>query len=151
MEVKLFDWHSKRAHYARYGKALSPWIFMLELLTALLLVFGVFFLVISMALGWAFIGIAAIPAMIIQWYKYELRDVPADVSKHSIDARMDGELLALIPQQATPKQLALALMHVNGGLFFEVRFGVGGGFLKEVASDDSQQVDVIFELSLIHI
>lgn len=148
MEVRLFDWHSKRAHYARYGKALSPWIFMLELLTALLLVFGVFFLVISMALGWAFIGIAAIPAMIIQWYKYELRDVPADVSKHAIDARMDGELLALIPQQATPKQLALALMHVNGGLFFEVRFGVGGGFLKEVASDDSQQVDVIFEEAL---
>lgn len=148
VEVKLFDWHSKRAHYARYGKALSPWIFMLELLTALLLVFGVFFLVISMALGWAFIGIATIPAMIIQWYKYELRDVPTDVSKHSIDARMDGELLALIPQQATPKQLALALMHVNGGLFFEVRFGVGGGFLKEVASDDSKQVDVIFEEAL---
>jgi ATP-dependent Clp protease ATP-binding subunit ClpC len=148
MEVKQFDWHSRRAHLARYGKMLSPWIFFLELGTALLLVFGIFFLIISMPLGWALVGVAVIPAMIVQWYKYELRDVPIDAAKRSIDARMEGELLALLSAQPSPKELALALMRVNGGLFFEVRFGVGGSFLKEVTSDSPEQTAVIFEEAL---
>ena len=133
---------------ARYGKALSPWIFAFELTTALLLVFGIFFLVIQMPIGWAMIGVAVIPAMIVQWYRYELRDVPIDPKVRSIDARMEAELLAIIDQQPSPKQLALALMRVNGGLFFEVRFGVGGSFLKEVSSDSTEETATIFEEAL---
>ena len=148
MDVKAFDWNSRRAHLARYGKALSPWIFVFELVTALLLVFGIFLVVIGMALGWALIGIAVIPAMIVQWYKYELREVPVDMTKRSIDARMEAELLALMEKQMTPKMLALALMRVNGGLFFEVRFGVGGSFLKEVSSDSVEETDAIFQDAL---
>lgn len=133
---------------ARYGRALSPWIFAFELTTALLLVFGIFFLVIQMPIGWAMIGVAVIPAMIVQWYRYELRDVPIDPKVRSIDARMEAELLAIIDQQPSPKQLALALMRVNGGLFFEVRFGVGGSFLKEVSSDSTEETAIIFEEAL---
>lgn len=148
MEVKFFDYHSRRAQYARYGRVLSPWIFLLQLSMALLLVFGIFFLIISMAIGWALLGIAVIPAMIVQWYKFELQNVPVDSSKRTVDARMDTELLALIPQQTTPKLLALALMRVNGGLFFEVRFGVGGSFLKEVSSDSTEDMTPIYEEAL---
>lgn len=148
MDVKLFNWHSQRARLARYGKVLSPWIFMLELSTALLLIFGIFFIVVSMPIGWALIGISVVPAMVIQWYKFELQNVPIDTTKRSIDARLEAELLSLIVQQPTPKQLALALMQVNGGLFFDVRFGVGGGFLKEVSSDSSEQTEIIFEEAL---
>lgn len=147
-DVKAFNWHSRRAQLARYGKALSPWIFMLQLSTALLLIFGIFFLVVSMPIGWAVLGFAVIPAMIDQWYKYELRDLPIDMTKRTIDARMEADLLAYIEQQPTPQQLALALMHVNGGLFFAIRFGVGGGFLKEVSSDSTEQTAVIFEEAL---
>ncbi len=146
--AKQFDWHSKRAQLARYGKSLSPWIFPCELLTALLLVFGIFFVVIELPIGWLTVGIAAIPAMIIQWYKYELRDVPVDGSRRSIDARLESELLALIGPQPTPKEIALALMKVNGGLFFEVRFGIGGSFLKEVASDTQADTEPIFSEAL---
>ena len=148
MDVKLFNWNGRRAQLARYGKALSPWIFAFELTTALLLVFGIFFLVIQMPIGWGLVGVAVIPAMIVQWYRYELRDVPVDMKNRSIDARMEAELLALIDQQSSPKQLALALMRVNGGLFFEVRFGIGGSFLKEVSSDSTTETASIFEGAL---
>ena len=148
MDLKLFNWHGRRAQLARYGRVLSPWIFAFELTAALLLVFGIFFLVIQMPIGWAMVGVAVIPAMIVQWYRYELREVPIDPKTRSIDARMEAELLALIDQQSTPRQLALALMRVNGGLFFEVRFGVGGSFLKEVSSDATAETDIIFEEAL---
>lgn len=148
MDVKMFNWHGQRAQLARYGKMLSPWMFAFELTTALLLVFGIFFIIIQVALGWALIGLAVIPAMIVQWYKFELRDVPTDMKTRSIDARLEAELLALLSPQPTPKEIALALMRVNGGLFFEVRFGVGGAFLKEVASDNVADTEKVFEEAL---
>jgi len=94
------------------------------------------------------LGLAAIPAMITQWYKYELSDIPVDMRVRSIDARAESELLSVISEQPTPRELALALMKVHGGVFFEVRFGVGGSFLKEVSSDASQDTTPIFQEAL---
>ncbi len=128
MDLKLFNWSSRRAQFARYGHALSPWVFGLEILTVVLLVAGLGLLIVMSPLGWALVGLAALPAMIVQWYKYELRDVPV-TKERTIDGRMEADLLAIISRQPSPKELALALQQVNGGLFFEVRFGVGGGFL----------------------
>ena len=148
MDVKQFNWHSRRAQYARYGKALSPWVFGLEISTVLLLAIGITLLLVGIAFGWALIGLIALPVMIVQWYKHELRDVAVDTTVRSIDARMEADLLAVLSAQPSPKELAFALQHVNGGLFFEVRFGVGGGFLKEVVSEHSDDTEAIFEEAL---
>ncbi len=148
MDVKQFDWHSKRSQLVRYGRALSPWIIFIQLLAISLFAFGCALIVIAMPLGWALLGVAAIPAMIVKWYKVELKTVPLDMTKNTIDARMDGELLAVLSPQPSPKELALALMNVNGGLFFEVRFGVGGSFLKEVVSENSDDTAAIFTEAL---
>ncbi|MDB5162589.1 MAG: hypothetical protein JWO54_570 [Candidatus Saccharibacteria bacterium] len=148
MDVKLFNWHSQRAQYARLGKAFAPWIVVFELTLALLIVFGVLAVAFGMALGWALIGLSAIPVMVVQWYRYELKEIVIDTSGKTVDALLDGELLAILPEQPSPKDIALALMQVNGGLFYEVRFGVGGGFLKEVASDNRADTAAIFEEAL---
>lgn len=148
MDVGLFNWRSHRAHLARYGKALASWVTVLELLTMVLLIFGITLLALELPLGWAVVGMAAVPAMIAQWYRLELQNIPIDRSRRSIDARAESELLARISHQPTPKQLAYALMEINSGLFFEVRFGVGGSFLKEVASDAAADTTAIFEEAL---
>jgi len=148
MDIKLFNWHSRRAHYARLGKALSPWIFVLELSVVLLLVVGIVAIVFGIPLGWALVGLTAVPAMIVEWYKYELRDVPVEVKSRSIDGLLESELLALLPDQPSPKSIAFALMQANSALFFEVRFGVGGSFLKEVASENQSDTAAIFEEAL---
>jgi len=148
MDVKVFNWHSRRAQYARIGKALSPWIFVLEVSVVLLLLSGITGVLFGIAFGWALMGISAIPAMIVQWYKYELRDVPIDTSAKSVDSLLDSELLAHLPDQPSPKDIAFALMQVNGGLFFEVRFGVGGSFLKEVSSENRDDTAAIFQEAL---
>lgn len=149
MEVKLFDFQAQRAQLARYGRALAPWSIPLQLLAVVLLLLGLAMVALAIPLGWVLAGVAAAPAMISQWYKRELADVPVDVSRRSIDARAEAELLAVLPLQPTPKELALALMKVNGGLFFEIRFGVGGSFLKEVASDAPDDVGKIFDEALV--
>lgn len=148
VEVKQFNWHSQRAQLVRYGRVLSPWIIPLQLLAIVLVIFGVICLAITLAVGWALIGFAIIPAMVVQWYNYELKSVPIDATKRSVDARMDGELLAVLSESPTPKEIALALMHVNGGLFFDVRFGVGGSLLKELVSENASDVPVIFKEAL---
>ncbi|MES2630529.1 MAG: ATP-dependent Clp protease ATP-binding subunit [Patescibacteria group bacterium] len=148
MDIKLFNWHSSRARYARYGKALSAWIFLFNISVILLVAVGIVALIVGLAIGWALIGLAVIPGMISEWYKYELSNVPIDASKQSIDSLLDSELLALLPDQPSPKDIAMALMQANGGLFFEVRFGVGGSFLKEVASDNREETVAIFKEAL---
>ncbi len=148
MDVKQFNWYSKRTRYARYGKALHPWIFFLQLSGFVLFGLGVACLVLGMAIGWALVGLVAVPIMIVQWYKRELVEVPVDTSQKSIDARMDAELLAILSPQPTPKELALALLNVNGGIFFEVRFGLGGSFLKEVTGDETDVTKTIFNEAL---
>jgi len=148
MEVKLFNYHSRRAQYARLGKALGPWIVLFKLLIVILIVLGVMALAIGMALGWALIGLAVIPLMIVQWYKYELKAVPIDASRKTVDALLDSDLLAALPDQPSPKDVAFALLQANGGLFFQVRFGVGGGFLKEVSSENRADTAAIFEEAL---
>lgn len=148
MDVSLFNWHSRRARLARYGKALHAWVFLFQLLTIVLIGLGLGSLVVGLALGWALIGLAALPVMIVQWYNYELKNLPVNTPVRSIDARADGELLAVLSAQPTPKELALALMNVNGGIFFEVRFGMGGSFLKEVMSDSADDTKAIFNEAL---
>lgn len=145
MDVGMFNWHSRRAQYARLGRALSPWILLLKLTLGLLIFVGVVALAVGIAVGWALIGLSAIPAMIIEWYKYELKDVPVNVTGNSVDSVIDSELLALLPDQPTPKEIAMALMQANGGLFFHIRFGIGGSFLKEVASENRADTGAIFE------
>lgn len=149
MEVtKLFDWHSNRARRARLGKALSPWTVWLELLVVILLVGGIVLLVLSLPIGWLAVGLSVIPAMITEWYRYDLRSVAPVQNGKRIDDVLDSELLARLPEQPSPQDIATVLATVNSGIFFEVRFGVGGNLLKQVVSDKREDTPALFEAVL---
>ncbi|MEO6109700.1 MAG: AAA family ATPase [Candidatus Saccharimonadales bacterium] len=148
MDVKLFDPKSHRAVRARIGHALSPWGATLEIGVALLLVSGFVLIGFQSSIGWALIGLAAIPAMIVEWYKYELRDVPRVKDGTRIDDLLDSEILGILPPQPTPVDIATALFKTNGGFFFAARFGIGGGFLEQVVSKDRNDTSSVFEEAL---
>ena len=148
MAVKLFNWHSRRAQLSRYGRHISTWVTLIEFSVVLLIGLGIGGLLLGLSVGWALIGVMAVPLMVAYWYWYELHMVPREEDTHTIDARMDSDLLALLGSQPTPKDIALALLKVNSGVFFDVRFGVGGRFLKEVASENREDTPVIFEEAL---
>lgn len=148
MAVTLYTYHSTRARLARYGKALGPWVQLLEVLAVLMIAFGLTGLLLGFTFGWALLGLIAVPLMTVYWYAYELHAVPRRTTERTIDARMDSDLLALLGPQPTPKDIAISLRGLNAGLFFDVRFGVGGGFLQEVASENRDDTLAIFEEAL---
>jgi len=148
MDVSLFNHKSTRAAKARIGHAIAPWAKTFEVGVVLLVVAGIALLVFGFAVGWAVIGLAAIPGMIAEWYKYELKSVPYVKNGTRIDELLDGELLGQLPDQPTPQDIAGLLSKTNGGLFFSVRFGLGGGFFQQIVSANRDDTKPIFEEAL---
>lgn len=148
MDVSQFDPRSARSHKARFGRALSAWMPTFEIGTVLLLVAGIALLALGSAIGWAIVGLAVVPAMIVQWYQQELHEVPFVKGGTRIDEITDSEILGLLSSQPTPQEIAAAVNRTNGGIFFGVRFGVGGGFLEQMTSMNRDDTKAVFDEAL---
>lgn len=149
MDKQLFNWASARARYARYGHALKVWMILVTVGAVALFALGLVALVAKLSVGWLLVGLAAIPFMFTLWYRFELSAISISVKKRSIDACLDTELLARLTRNPSPKEIAYKLNETNGGLFFEVRFGIGGAFFKEVASENPADSTALFEEALL--
>ncbi len=143
MALDLYNPRSTRAHHARYGHGLKPWVLVLQLTTVMLLIVGGALLVVGSEFGWMALGLSAFPAMIAEWYVRELVKVPIDQKGESLDARVDADILGVLPTSFSPKTLAQAVALTIGGGFFATRFGVGGGFLSELVSDDPKDTQAV--------
>jgi len=148
MDVSLFNHKSPRAAKARLGHQLSPWAVTLEISVVLLIIGGLALVGFGFAIGWAVIGIAGVPAMIVEWYKYELREVPFVTNGKRVDDILESEVLALLHDQPSPQDIARVISQTTGGQFFAVRFGLSGGFLEQVVSANRDDTKVIFEEAL---
>jgi ATP-dependent Clp protease ATP-binding subunit ClpA len=144
VDISLFNYKSQRAYTARLALSLKPWKLLLDTLSVLLPVVGIVLISLGIASGWALIGLAAVPLMIAVWYTRALRDVPATPEGTRIDDLLDAEILALLPEQPTPKNIAEILAITNGGGFFAARFGVGGGFLQQLVSEHREDTAALF-------
>lgn len=145
VDVKRFDGQSPRAHRARWGVLLTHWVIVLRVLTIALLLLGGGLLLAGYPLGWALIGLAAVPTMIGEWYERELKSVPRLTSGLRVDDVIDSDLLGALPSQPSPQDLARVISQTRGGQFFAARFGVGGGFLEQLVSADRSDTGAIFD------
>lgn len=137
---------SKRASEARIAQKLSGTGKVLLVLFALLSLFGgIALLAINMAVGWILIGLAALPYMGYEWYVNHLKDLPVTKDPKTIDDILAGDVLGLLPRDPTPKDIARAASSVNSGLFFGTRFGMSSQFLQELATDDRERSQVVWQ------
>lgn len=137
---------SKRASEARIAQKLSGTGKVLLVLFALLFLFGgIALLAINMAVGWILIGLAALPYMGYEWYVNHLKDLPVTKDPKTIDDILAGDVLGLLPRDPTPKDIARAASSVNSGLFFGTRFGMSSQFLQELATDDRERSQVVWQ------
>ena len=148
MDLELFQGRSPRAQRSRWGVALTQWIIVLKVLAVALLLLGISALLFGVALGWALLGLAAMPAMVVEWYERELKKVPRTTGGTRVDDVNDSDILGLLPEQPSPQDIARTISRTAGGQFFTARFGVGGGFLEQLVSNDKAETKAVFAEAL---
>jgi ATP-dependent Clp protease ATP-binding subunit ClpC len=155
MEIE-FRYHAARAAKARLGHLLggaNRYAFIA--LCTVLLLSGAALVAVGFSGGWLVMSLSAWPFMIVRWQKDGLREIPAEKGE-AIDSILDSTILALLPKQPTPLDVANAVMQTRSGLFYAARFGVTPNFLSQIASSEQSDtaklwadaVEVKDELSL---
>lgn len=140
------NFHSERSVKARVGKMLAgTWLLTLKLLAALLIISGVALVFIDMPIGWTLLGFAALPVMFVEWYNGDLKHLKVQKNAQSIDGLLEADVLALLPERATPKHVAEVIGKVRSGYFMAARLGVTANLLLNIASDDPMKLDDLWE------
>lgn len=118
-------------------------------LVVLLVVGGVALLVITQPIGWFVVGFAAVPLVIATWYKGELQNILPVKNPQTIDDVLAGDVLARLPADPSPRDIAVAVGAVPSGQFFSARFGITASFLQDISSDDKQTTAAIWSDALV--
>lgn len=149
MAITSFNYRSVRADKARISASIGKnSLKLLGISAILLLIAGVCFVIIGLPIGWVLIGFAVIPAMVAEWKNGELANLKPGKKGDSIDDLLEADILGLLPPTPSPFDVATLLGQVYGGQFFAVRFGVGTGFLQEIASKDTKDIEVLWQEAL---
>lgn len=142
----MLDYRSLRSEKARYSVLLGGfWINSLYVLLTLSLLIGVGLVFIDYAVGWTFVGLSAIPAIIIEWYKGELKNLPPRHSVKRIDDVLSVDVLGRLGKNPSPSDVATAIGLAHGGQFFAVRLGISSRFLQEACSKDSNDMPLVWQ------
>lgn len=130
------SYSSQRAYKSRLGERLRGTPVRLIAVTAVVLALcGAASLVAGLAIGWLLIGLVAPLYMISVWHKNELADVPAGKGS-GIEDLLESAVLAHLPDNASPKQIAEAAMKATSGQFFAGRFGLAMSFIVDLSSQN---------------
>lgn len=141
MSQKYFAYDSERARKARAAHTIGHKdVYIVLVLAGIALGTGGLAIVwfLSVPLGWVLAGLAGPLWMMAGWSR-ALRDIPPNKLVHGIDDVLEPELLGVLPENHSPKQLAEIVAQLHGGKFFGARFGMGTEFLTSLSS--AQEAD----------
>lgn len=144
-----FDYKSLRSEKARISVKFNKNI--INLLSSIVVIFvvgGIGLSFIGIAFGWALIGFAAVPAMIVEWYSGELKELPINHKSSSIDGVLEADVLGYLSSNPNPREIATIAANTIGGHFLATRFGIGGGFLQELSSTNSEDTQAVWKEAL---
>jgi ATP-dependent Clp protease ATP-binding subunit ClpC len=144
-EIKL-NYKSVRAEKSRIRVKFSKLrLALLGVWAFLLLVFGILLLFMGMDIGWIFVGFSAIPTMIWEWYNGELHHLAISKNPQTIDDILSADILGRLSMMPTPREVAAIISSVSGGQFFATRFGISPSFLRDIASDNREDMQAVWQ------
>jgi len=124
----------------------------LDLVSVILVIFlflgGALLLVLSEPIGWLLIGFVAWPMMFHVWKAHDLSQLAPLKNPQNLSDILEGDLLGLLPENPTPRDLAMAVMKTNGGRFFAGRFGISAQFLPDLVSQETSETEKIWTETL---
>lgn len=145
MAVLGLNLSSERASKARIAKYFGGTIVRLLTVSVVMMGLGGVVLVIAgQPIGWLVFGLAALPAMLVEWYKGDLQGLAVDAKGQSLDAFVERSILADLHEHTSPKQIAELAGKSQAGQFMAVRFGITANFLLNIAPDDVKAADDIW-------
>lgn len=145
MDDLKFNYVSARSEKARISAMINKnWLMALSVAMLLFLSIGIILIILESAIGWGFIGLSAVPAMIVEWYKGELKHLAITKKPKSIDDVLSGEVLGRLSKKPTPREVATVISKLSGGYFFSIRFGIGAMFLQDITSDNSADMQTVW-------
>lgn len=143
--MQAFNYSSLRAEKARIAVAMTGLWRVLLVVTAIgLIVAGIAFLVMGLALGWLVLGFAALPMILLEWYRGELSDIPKGPTDQLSDV-MSSHLLGHLSKNPSPIDLAMAAMKTPSGQFMAIRFGLTGNFFNNILAGGAVVSEQVWE------
>lgn len=140
------NYYSLRSEKARVSARIDKlWLGSLMLLSILFLALGIGLLIIESSIGWVFIGLVAIPTMIVEWHNGELRDLAIIKKPRSIDDVLSAEVLGNLSRKPTPREVSVIISQTSGGHFFATRFGIGANFLQELSLNNTDDMQTVWK------
>lgn len=147
MEQAQYNPNSVRAAKARLGVRIGKvWYVIFGIITFLFIVGGITLLVVHVALGWLFVGLSALPFMIMEWDRHELEN--PKLFPGTVDGLLSADVLGKLGKEPTPQQLAAIVAGTPGGNFFAARFGVTGNLLENITADQPIDIQAIWQMAL---
>lgn len=145
----IYSAHHPRAQKARLGRLIKgPVRLVLVLLVVLFVLLGLALLVVGQSFGWFVLSLAAVPAIYVEWYNGELKNVPTAKKPASIGDVLTSSLLAELHDNPSPLDIATAVGSVQGGQFFAVRFGLTAAFLQHIASERPEDSAAVWKRAI---
>ena len=151
MEPRL-DFQSMRAIKARFNAKFGKILNLIAIfLTIVFLIGGVALLIFSYSIGWLILTLTTWPIAISMWKTHDLDKSPPIKDPRNLSDTLEGSLLGILPENPSPRDLAVAVMKVNGGRFFAARFGISTQYLPELSSPNPSDSTAVFaEILQIH-
>ncbi len=140
---------SMRAAKARFNVRFGQTLDLLAVVIGLLLLFGgLALLIFSVAAGWLLLGFAAWPMMVHLWKVRDLDILAPNPQSRNLSDILAGDLLGVLSDNPSPKDLAVAVAKTNGGRFLFTRFGIPARYLPDLMSPDSADTAAVWQEAL---
>ena len=144
-EIK-YNFRSVRSDKSRISISINHgWLVFLPILSVVLVLAGLMLLAVESPFGWGLVGISIIPAMIVEWYNGELKHLPVTTNPKNIDDVLSSTVLGRLSYRPTPREVASIISKLPGGQFLAVRFGVGSQFLQILTSEDTSDMQKVWQ------
>lgn len=141
-----FDYRSVRSEKARISVQFTKTNRMLLFVAMLLLlVSGVAMIVVGSSIGWSLLGMSVLPGMALEWYKFELKHLAVIEKPKNVDDVLSGEVLGKLSERPSPREIAQIVGSLQGGYFFSARFGIGSSFLSQLASENAEDIQSVWQ------
>lgn len=146
-QATYIDYGSKRVRHAKLAPVFgSKTLYTVLLLcAAMLLVGGLALVFVQMSIGWVVAGLAGPIYVLAAWGKY-IRTLPPG-NGASLDAVLDVDILAKLPKQYTPKDIATNILDMPGSNFIGNRFFLSVQYVVDTASTDPQVSQQVWQLA----